>query len=112
LSVIVDHQVKKVKRILEFIARPNKLDLADFLNWENKKWSEVNKTEENYYSTLSWAMIFFIKSRTDGDDILRSILLDLKKGQSSKITVTNNYPGGINNLENDLINFFRKEFSK
>ena len=110
--VVVDPQVKKVKRIFEFITRPNKLDIADFLNWENKKWSEVNKAGEHYSSTLSWAMIYYLKAQSNGDDILKSFLLDLKNGKNSREVVQNNYPEGISKLEEDIIDFFQSEFIK
>jgi len=76
-SIIVDPQKKKADRILIFLTRPDKLNIADFLKWENKKWSEVNKAGESYSSSLSWAIIYYLKSQIEGEDILISIFNNL-----------------------------------
>lgn len=62
------------------------------------------RKETRHYS-ISWGIVYFL--RTEHDDIFERILYKLGTGRRSEKTLNEEYPGGIAQLEKDMIRFYK-----
>lgn len=61
--------------------------------------------QQHYFYSMSWGIVYFF--RTQHDDIFKRILKKISKGRCSVRVTDKEYPGGIAQLEKDLIQFYK-----
>jgi hypothetical protein len=60
---------------------------------------------EHKYYTMSWGIVYFL--RTEHDDVFRTIMYHVGTGSRSEKIIEAEYPGGIAQLEKDMIRFYQ-----
>lgn len=61
--------------------------------------------QQHYFYSMSWGIVYFL--RTQHDDVFKRILRKISNGRCSVRVTEKEYPGGIAQLEKDLIQFYK-----
>ncbi len=61
--------------------------------------------ENTYYYSMSWGIVYYLK--TEHPEIFKSILQDVKKGTRSYKTIESRYAGGMKQLEQDMVQYYK-----
>lgn len=76
--------------------------IRDVLRASARKFHGKNST---YFYSSGWGIVYFL--RTTHDDVFSRILLRVSKGVRSEKVIREEYPGGLVQLEKDLVAFYR-----
>jgi Protein of unknown function (DUF1570) len=104
-TVKIYHQPKKIERLKNWTSKRDKIDITDFITWSNAKWKEIDQPPDHYSYTLSWGLVTFFMDDELRREILKNIILDIKKGRSSTQAIDKYYPGGVEQIQYDFIIF-------
>jgi hypothetical protein len=66
---------------------------------------KFHRAAETSHYSISWGIVYFL--RTQHDDIFARVLYKLGTGKRSEKTLEAEYPGGIAQLEKDMIRFYK-----
>lgn len=101
-NVTISPHIFRVQQMKSFIADSSKFSILPTVNASYRKFHGMK--ESKHYS-MSWGIVYFL--RTQHDDVFRTILYRIGTGGKSEKTIGQEYPGGIAQLEKDLIVFYR-----
>lgn len=71
----------------------------------NASHRKFHKPVETSHYSISWGIVYFL--RTQHDDIFAKVLYKVGTGRGSEKTLEAEYPGGIAQLERDMIRFYK-----
>lgn len=66
---------------------------------------EFHGKRQHYFYSMSWGIVYFL--RTKHDDVFKRILKKISRGRCSVRITNREYPGGIGQLEKDMIQFYQ-----
>ena len=107
-SIMIKPQKKKIARIKSWLDDEIEDDIEQVLSMSNKQWTEQNIKPDYHSSTLSYAIVFFLISLEDGEQILGEIIQGLVSGEQSLQSIDSIYSGSISKFNKDFIKFYKK----
>ncbi|MDP8204699.1 MAG: hypothetical protein P9L95_09230 [Candidatus Tenebribacter mawsonii] len=99
-------QKNKIARVKSWVDEKIENDIEKILSGSNKQWTEQNIKPEYRSSTISYAIVFFLMSIENGDQILGKIIKGLMNGEKSIEAIRSTYHGSITKFNEDFIRFY------
>lgn len=102
-NITIAPHIFRSQQMRTFVSDSAAFTIRPTINAGNRKFHQ--RRETSYYS-VSWGIVYFL--RTQHDDIFSSVLYKLGTGKRSEKTLEEEYPGGIAQLEKDMIRFYKQ----
>ncbi|MDR0230696.1 MAG: hypothetical protein LBI82_01065 [Dysgonamonadaceae bacterium] len=93
----------RVKTLIEL----REINLAEFVNWDYRKFATESFTQEGYGYAISYCMVLFLMQQQDETQTF-TIFRDLIGTKSTINVFDNYYKGGFVQFEKDFIAYFSK----
>ncbi len=101
-------QKKKITRIRNWIDDEIENDIKQVLSSSNRQWTEQNINPEYQSSTISYAIVFFLMSLENNEQILEKIIHKLMSEELSQDVLNESYPGSFAKFIKDFIKFYKQ----
>lgn len=102
LGNITFHEVAWRKKEMKKYVSDSSFSIRKTLNASYRKFHGRNET---VHYTKSWAIVYFL--RTNHDEIFKLILYNVSVGIKSEKAIEDHYVGGLEQLESDLVSFYK-----
>ena len=98
--ILVRNQPSRVKQLQRWSLDGSLMKLSTLVNLNRKSWKKQDKRTR----TISWGLIYFLKSKPEGDVMISTIIRELldNKSKTSSSVLDEIYEGGIIGLERDF----------
>ena len=80
------------------------VDIVDFITWNSTKFKKM-VSYNNYSYVVSYCIVYLLMQKNE--DILISMMRDMRDGKSSTAAFDLYYPGGLPQLERDFLVYFK-----
>lgn len=100
-NITIGHHIFRLQEMRKFVADSSSFSILPAIKSSHRKFH--NRKETSHYS-MSWGIVYYL--RTFHDDIFRIMLYKMGTGRSSEKTIEEEYPGGIKQLERDMIRYY------
>lgn len=101
-------QKKKIARIRSWKDDEIQNDIEQVLSISNKQWKKQNIKPEYRTSTISYAIVFFLMSVEDGEQIIGIIIDKLMNDEQSQDIFNSVYPGGFIKFNKDITKYYKE----
>ena len=108
-SIVIKPNKKKIARIKSLLDDEIEDEIKQVLSISNTQWTEQNIKPEYRSSTISYAIVFFLLSLEDGEQILGEIIQKLMCGERSQDVLNSSYHGGYAKFIKDFIKFYKQQ---
>lgn len=78
--------------------------LAAYLKLNDRQWQNL-QSPVPVASTIAWSLIYFLMETPEHHEVIRALIADQQAGTSSLESVSQHYPGGLLQLEQDWHQF-------
>jgi hypothetical protein len=99
---------KKMKRIKKWLTDNMRGRIEKVVSMNRKDWNEHPHDPDHEAYTVSWAMVYFLMARRDGEQIIGAAVRNMMMKKSSKEAIEASYPGGFNTFVSDFVSFYRQ----
>ncbi len=100
-NVTIGPHIFRLQEMRKFTADSGSFSICSTINASHRKFHA--RKESNHY-TISWGIVYYL--RTFHDDIFSIVLYKIGTGRGSEKTLEEEYPGGVEQLERDMIRYY------
>ncbi len=100
-NVTIGPHIYRLQEMRRCVADSLTFTILPVIAASNRQFHMVRETS---YYTISWAIVYYL--RTFHDDLFSDILYKIGTGKGSKKTLEAEYPGGIKQLEKDMVRYY------
>lgn len=100
-NVTIGPHIFRLQEMRKFAADSGSFSILKTINASHRKFH--SRKEMKHY-TMSWGIVYYL--RTHHDELFSTILYRIGTGRGSEKVIEEEYPGGVIQLERDMIRYY------
>ena len=100
----IQPQQVKDQRVKQLYRKGNLPSLGHYLSLSEGEWQSL-QSPSPVGSTIAWSLVYFFMETPKHHGVIRTLIADQQSGRSSVESLSQHYPGGIPQLEQDWHTF-------